>query len=161
MSLASATRRAVDDQPFLRDCLRAGICNYAAAARFVDVDGDPDAVATALRRYAEELPPFENDDRSARVRMHRGVEPTDSPADALLWVGDASYDVGSGSQTILVATGGVDANALGYVLRRFAVEEIVVHAAGVANETLVVVVDDADGPSALRLLERALETVPR
>ena len=59
MSLASETRDAVRARPFLYDALRAGVVNYTAAARELDVDGEVDAVATALRRFAEELAEYD------------------------------------------------------------------------------------------------------
>ncbi|MFT4958602.1 MAG: hypothetical protein ACI9EZ_001934, partial [Halobacteriales archaeon] len=55
MSLAERTREAARARPFLVEGLRAKVVNYTAAARFLDVDGEVDAVATALRRYGEGL----------------------------------------------------------------------------------------------------------
>jgi hypothetical protein len=55
MSLASETRDAVRARPFLHDALAAGVVNYAAAARALDIGGDVDAITAALRRFAEEL----------------------------------------------------------------------------------------------------------
>jgi len=43
MSVAERTRAAVREEPFLHDALRAGVVNYRAAARYLDV-GDEDAV---------------------------------------------------------------------------------------------------------------------
>ncbi len=85
MSLAAETRRAVDRRPFLRTALRAGVVNYTAAARFLAVDGETDAIATALRRYADELPAYETESRAARVRMERGIGPLETAADGATW----------------------------------------------------------------------------
>jgi hypothetical protein len=84
MSVAADTREAVRDRPFLRAALRAGVVNYAAAADFLDVDADREAVAAALRRYAADLPDYGTDDRDVTVRMRRGVR----------LVGDGSDDAG-------------------------------------------------------------------
>ena len=47
-SLAARTREAVRNEPFLHDALRAGVLNYTAVARYLEVDGEHDAIATAL-----------------------------------------------------------------------------------------------------------------
>ncbi|MFB6121043.1 MAG: hypothetical protein ABEJ68_08020 [Halobacteriaceae archaeon] len=158
MTLAERTRDAARAHPFLLAALRAGVCNYAAAARFLDVAGDPDAVATALRRFAEELPDRETDVRDARVRMKRGVGTGD--ADPLLAVGGVELAADAGDETAVIATGDVDAAALSAVLDRLAVAEVSVSAAGVAGGTLLVVVGERDGASALRAVESALDAVP-
>ncbi|AGB37513.1 DUF7523 family protein [Natronococcus occultus] len=164
MSLASETRRAVDENPFLVAALRAGIVNYTAAARYLDVDGETDAVATAIRRYAEELPAYETTDRDVRVRMERGITP--APIDgtkhetALLAVGGTSFRSDGGELTAIAATGEIDATALGTALGRLGNAEIEVIAAGVGEGTAMVVVDDRDGVDALRTVEAAFEAVP-
>lgn len=159
MSLAANTRRAAADHPFLLAALRAGVLNYTAAARFLAIDGEIDAVATALRRYAEELPDYETTEREARVTMQSGVGPVDDPADALLVVGGTAIGAGS-DRTAILAAGEVDAAALATVLETLSIEEIEVTAAGVGEETLVVVVDRLEGANALRAIEDALERVP-
>ena len=71
MSVAAATREAVRDRPALYDALRAGVVNYTAAADTLDVDGDREAIATALRRFAAELAgDAGSTDRSITVRLH-------------------------------------------------------------------------------------------
>ncbi|EMA45807.1 DUF7523 family protein [Halococcus saccharolyticus] len=167
MSLAADTRTAVRQVPFVHHALRAGIVNYTAAARFLDV-GETDAVTAALRRYAEDLPEYETAPREARVTMRSGlgVESEDEARsgaadeqDVLLAVGGAEL-VDGGSLTGVLATGAVDARALATVLDRLAVEEIGVAAAGVAGDTLLVTVERRDGPDAVRLVEDALSAVP-
>ncbi|MFC7137407.1 hypothetical protein ACFQRB_15140 [Halobaculum litoreum] len=79
MTVAEETRAAVRERPFLYDALRAGVVNYAAAAATLDIDADPDAVATALRRHAAEIdarPPATGD---ARVTMERRVGAVGGP----------------------------------------------------------------------------------
>ena len=164
MSLAEATREAARRRPFLLGALRAGVVNYTAAARYLsdEVDGDPESVATALRRFAESLPDCETDDRRARVSMRSGlgeVDP-DGDEDALLVVGDAGLAPGAGSLTGVVASGEVDAPALVHALGRLDAAEVSVRAAGVANGTLVVAVERHDGPDAVRIVEDALDAVP-
>ncbi|OYR76268.1 hypothetical protein DJ71_18170, partial [Halorubrum sp. E3] len=77
MSLAAETREAVRAHPFVRDALRAGLVNHSAAATWLaeraDLDGDPDAIAAALRRFREDLPAYETESRTASVTMRSGV----------------------------------------------------------------------------------------
>ncbi len=160
MSLAERTRRAVDKRPFLVDALRAGVCNYTATARFLDVEGDEDAVATALRRYADDLPPMEAQSRDARVTMESGLGPTDDPADAVLVAGGVALAPGGGSLTGVLATGDVDPTALAAVLRRLASAGVPVEAAATAGDALVVAVPRRAGADAVRTVEAALEAVP-
>ncbi|MFC4356626.1 hypothetical protein ACFO0N_01545 [Halobium salinum] len=186
MSLASETRRAVRERPFLLAGLRAGVVNFTAAADFLDLDGDREAVATALRRYAEELPGYDDESRAARVTMQSGVavvaEGGDGPggsrrnaahadgaagdpheADPLLAVGGAGLVSDGGSATAVVATGSpeaVDAAALGAVLSRLETAGVGVDAAAACGGTLLVVVDRREGATALRTVEAALDAVP-
>lgn len=164
MTVAQRAREAARARPFLHTALRAGVVNYTAAARFLDV-GDEEAVAAALRRYAEDLPAYDpGGDRRARVEMHSGLGPAE-PAEALLVVGDAAVGPGAGSLTAVLAAGEVGPAALGDVLARLRVEGVGVRAAGAAagesgedgeDGHLAVVVGRRDGPDALRLVEDAL-----
>jgi len=161
MTLAERTREAVAAEPFLHAALRAGVVNYAAAARYLDVGADDrDAVVAALRRYAADLPARETVATDAPVSMQSGLGPADGDDDALLTVGDTSLAPGAGSLTAIVATGPVDADALRHVLGRLATADVVPTAAGVGTETLIVVVERRDGADALRVVEDALEAVP-
>ena len=155
MSLAPATRDAVRERPFLFDGLRAGVVNYTAAARLLDVEGETDAVATALRRFAGELPEGPSHESEARVSMRSGLGRVDD-GDALLTVGDTHIGDGAGSLTGIVASGDVSAAALGDVLGRLRAADIAVEAAGVDDETLVVVVQRRAGPDVLRVVEGAV-----
>jgi hypothetical protein len=154
MSLAAETREAVRREPFLYDALRAGVLNYTAAARYLDL-GEEEAVAAALRRYRDDLPAPDDRDRNARVTMRSGLGPTDDPADALLVVGDAALAPTSGDLTGIQATDG-DPAALGHVLRRLAVEDVDVTAAGATEGTLLVVVPRRAGANTVRTVEDAL-----
>ena len=159
MSLAAETREAVRARPFLLEGLRAGVVNYAAAARALDVADDTEAVATALRRFAERLPERDVGERRARVTMHGGL--SEDVEEPLLAVGDVGIGEGDdGSLTGVLATGDVDPAALAHALGVLAANGVAVRAAGVAGESLVVVVERRDGPSALRAVETALEAVP-
>ncbi|MFA9415662.1 hypothetical protein [Natrinema sp. HArc-T2] len=162
MSLAAETRRAVDRRPFLRTALRAGVVNYTAAARSLAVDGETDAIATALRRYADELPAHETDSRDVRVRMESGIGPLEGAtddADALVTVGGQAFGPVGSDRTAIVAAGDVDAVALATVLARLTVEELSPTAAGVAGDAMVIVVERREGANALRAVEDALERV--
>lgn len=160
MSLAADTRAAVRAEPFMLAALRAGVVNYRAAADHLALDGDPEAVATALRRFADDLPDHETRTRRAQVVMQSGLTRDPDPGDALLAVGDVGFGDGDGSYTALTATGDVDAAALAHCLERLDTGDVGVAAAGVGEGALVVVVDRRDGPNALRVLEDALESVP-
>jgi hypothetical protein len=186
MSVAADTREAVRDRPFLRAALRAGVVNYAAAADFLDVDADREAVAAALRRYAADLPDYGTDDRDVTVRMRRGVRlvgdgsddaggaddaaaeaddaggEDDPPTDAepVVRANDQVVVSDGGQLTAVVARGEVDAAALHGVLGRLDAADVYVDAAGVAGGELVVVVTSRDGAAALRVVEEALDAVP-
>ncbi|SIR84091.1 DUF7523 family protein [Natronorubrum thiooxidans] len=161
MSLAAETRRIADSQPFLVTALRAGVVNYTAAARFLEVEGETDAVATALRRYAEALPAYETESRDVRVTMKSGIGPVETGADALVAIGGSGFGPNGGDQTALLATGGVDTAALAETLQRLALEDISPLAAAVADGSMVFIVDRLEGANALRTVENALDGVAR
>lgn len=158
MSLAADTREAARACPFLVEALRAGVVNYAATARWLDVAEDTEAVATALRRFAEALPARTTAARRARVTMHGVIEA--GADDPLLRVGDVRLGEGDGSLTAVVATGDVDDSGLSAVLSVLLVNGIEPVAAGMAGDTLVVVVERRAGPAALQHVEAALSAVP-
>jgi hypothetical protein len=162
MSTAEATREAIRRQPFLLHALRAGVLNYTAAASFLAVEGDDDAVATALRRFAEELPAYETASRDARVTMQSGVglqESDETGSDPLLRAG-GTVVTGGGSSTAVLATGAVEPRDVGTVCARFDAERIDLQAAAVAGESLVVVVGRRDGPTAVQTLEDVMAELP-
>jgi len=172
MSLAAETREAARSRPFVLDALRAGVLNHSAAAAWLadevglgdDGDADTDAIATALRRFREELSEYATAGPEASVSMRSGVGAVESPEDdsapdPLLRVGGTAV-VSEGRDTAILATGAVDAAALAAVLRRLAAADVAVEAAGVAGETLVVVVGRRDGATAVRVVEDALAAVP-
>jgi hypothetical protein len=169
MSLAAETRAAVRARPWLLRALRAGVVNYAAAAASLDVDGEREAIATALRRFEADLSPTAADTRDVTVRMRSGVglvteeKGTDdgtAEADPLLSVVGGDVAPTGGALTAITAAGDVDPRALAAVVERLAAENVVVDAAGVAGEDLVVVVPRSDGANALRTVEDALTAVP-
>jgi hypothetical protein len=151
-SLAATTRSAVDARPFIRDGLRAGVVNFAAAARYLDVDGGEEAVATALRRYADELPPLEDRDGGLRVTMQSGVGTGD---DALLTVGEESFGSDGGSLTAIQAVGDVDAHLLGTIATRLAGADVDPAGVGMTDAALVVLVDRRDASTVLTIVEDA------
>ncbi|MFO7832929.1 MAG: hypothetical protein R6V31_02455 [Halohasta sp.] len=168
MSLAAATREAVRDRPALYEALAAGVVNYTAAADALDVDGDREAIATALRRFAADLDPPDTEARSITVRLHSDPE----TVEALLSVDGAtaggSAETGDGraaetpaidDPTAVAVTGAVDARLLAAVLDRLRIAEVPVGGAGVVGESLVVVVPRREGSTALRLIESTAEAV--
>jgi len=159
MTLAADTREAVRSHPFLHDALRAGVVNYSAAARFLDVDGETDAVVAALRRYAEDLLDYERPGSGPPVSMRSGLGAVDAgtdAAEALVVVGDTALAPDAGSLTAIVATGEVDASDLRVALGRLETADVAVEAAAVGGDALLVVVGRRDGPDALRAVEDAL-----
>ena len=184
MSLAADTREAAKARPFVLEALRAGVLNHSAAAAWLadeadlgDGDADADAIATALRRFREELPAYATAERTASVSMRSGVGVVGGNADhasgggrsddaentetddSILRVGGAAV-VSEGRETAILATGEVDAGALAAVLRRLTAAGVAVAAAGVAGDALVVVVERRDGATAVRVTEDALTAVP-
>ena len=176
MSLAADTREAVRSRPFVLDALRAGVLNHSAAAAWLtdeaDIggDADADAIAAALRRFREALPAYATAERAASVSMRSGVGIAENAAerpghgasdggDPLLRVGGVAV-VPEGRDTAVVATGDVDAAALGAVLRRLDAVDVDIRAAGVAGDALVVVVGRRDGATAVRTVEDSLAAVP-
>lgn len=159
-SLAERTREAVRAHPFLFDGLRAGVLNYTATARFLDVDGDDDAVATALRRYAEDLDSYRRESADAQVTMQRRVGISDAPdPDVLLTLGDVGVEP-DGPYTAISASGDVPAGALGAVCHRLRANGIAVRAAAGVDGRLTVVVDNDAAVDALRRIEDAVDALP-
>lgn len=161
-SLAERTRAAVREQPYLLATLRAGICNYAAAARYLDVEGEETAVATALRRFADELSPPETVEVDPRITMESGwgevsVDGTESPR---LTVGETAYAPDSGELTAILLEGEFPVEILAHVIQRLVARDISPVGAGRAQQTAVVLVERRRGPTALRIVEDALSAVP-
>lgn len=176
MSLAAETRAAVRRRPVLYDGLRDGIINYTAAAESLDLDGDREAVATALRRFAAELSDDEpastpSSSRSITVRLHSTCESVEVP-NTLLAVdgtgfgqpagkstGDNNSIVDTDGLTALRVTGDVDARLLTEILNRLRIAGIPVAASGLIAEMMVLVVPRRDGPTAVQLVESIAEIV--
>lgn len=155
MTVASDARAAVREHPFLETALRAGVVNYTAAARFLDV-GDEEAVAAALRRYAAELDEYAPSERRASVSMRSGVAPAEEYEEALLTVGTTTFAAAGGEFTAVVAEGDVDATVLEPVLGRLRTASVDVEAAAAADEHLAVVVERRAGADAVRAVEAVL-----
>jgi hypothetical protein len=160
MTLASEARDAVRQRPFLLEALRAGVVNYTAVARYLDV-GEEEAVATALRRFAADLPERAPTERAVRVTMESGLSWVENEEAGLLAVGGTAVTAGDGDLTGVLATGSVDPEALSWVLDRLLAEDVALEAAGVAGEALLVVVPRRAGADAVRVVEDALAGVPR
>ena len=164
MSLAAETREAVRNRPVIFEALRAGVVNYTAAAESLDVDGDREAIATALRRFAADLDSDDatGDERSITVRLHSAIERVDT--DALLAVDGAGLAVSNSASggspaidaddhTAVRVTGDVDAQLLSAVVARLRTAEIPVAAAGSTSEAMVILVPRRAGPTAVQLIE--------
>lgn len=156
MTVAAETRAAVREHPFLHTALRANIVNYTAAARFLGV-GEIDAVAAALRRYAEELDALERTTRRVSVSMRSGIANVeDETAENLLSIGDRTFADDGGDLTAIVAVGEVELADLESVLGRLRTAEIDAIAAAGTDGHVAVVVERRAGPDAVRLVEDAL-----
>ena len=148
MTLAEQARDAARDHPFIHDALEAGVLNYSAAARFLDI-GDEEAVAAALRRYGEELS-YDAGGDDVRVTMETGLGRGEG---GLLTVGETGFVPGEGSLTAILVSGAVSVRLFRRVLGRCETADIEVLGAGYRPETILVVVGHRDGPDALRLVE--------
>ena len=149
MSVAERTRNAVCANPFLHDALAAGVVNYTAAARYLDV-GKEEAVVAALRRYAEGLT-AEQPAAQAQVRVESGLGPNEG--EPLLQVGETGFTPGEGSLTGVLATGSLSLAAFRQLLGRCDTADLTVHAAGFTGDAAIVVVERRDGPETLQLAE--------
>lgn len=154
MTLAAQAREQAREHPFIYEALRAGVLNYSAAARFLDI-GDEETVAAALRRYGEELD-FEPIEGTRRVKMKTGLG-QGADGNALVTVGDTRLSTGEGSLTAILVTGDVSIRLFWRVLSRCEAEGIDIEATGATAETLIVVVGRRDGPNALQLAEAVCE----
>lgn len=160
MTLAAEARAAVRERPFLLEALRAGVVNYTAAARHLDVGGEEEAVATALRRFVDDLPARDPGEREVRVTMESGLGRGEASEDPLLAVGGAAFIPGEGDSTGVLATGDVDPSALAWTLDRLLAASVAIEAAGVVGDALLVVVPRRAGADAVRAVEEALAAVP-
>jgi|TARA_Y100000817_G_scaffold307468_1_gene293978 hypothetical protein len=139
MSLAAITRREVRKTPYLYDAIRAGIVNYSAAARMLDLEGQDTAVSVSLQRLNKELPPLE----MARI--------------------DANITISSdeiNQQVKIVVEGPVDAKILSHFILVCHMNEIQIIEASISMGEIQIVVEWKEGPNALRIIERALESIP-
>ena len=138
MSLAAITRRAVRKTPYLYDALRAGIVNYSAAARMLNLEGQDAAISVSLQRLSKELPPLEVASIDANITI--------------------SSDE-TKQRAKIVIEGPVDAKALSHLILVCHMNEIRIIEASVVMGEIDIVVEWKDGPNSLRLIERALESI--
>ena len=90
--------------------------------------------------------------------MESGLGPSE---DGLLVVSGHGYAPGEGCLTALLANGDVDSRALSFALDRLHAADVEPVAAGVAEGALALLVERRDAADALRVVEDALESVPR
>ena len=159
MTIAEVTREATRRHPWLIEALRAGVVNFAAAARFLDV-GDDEAVAAALRRFADDLPALDVDRPNVRIRMRRDVDRADLAADDLLPATSADGEGEPSSLTALIVRGDVAPGHVAVVLTRLEQAGIHVSAVAAADSRATIAVPRADGARALRMVESTVTTGP-
>jgi len=138
MSLAAITRRAVRKTPYLYDALRAGIVNYSAAARMLNLEGQDAAISVSLQRLSKELPPLEMASIDANITI--------------------SSDE-TKQRAKIVIEGPVDAKALSHLILVCHMNGIRIIEASIVMGEIDIVVEWKDGPNSLRLIERALESI--
>ncbi len=143
MSTAERARRAVRDQPFLFRSLQAGVLNYRAVARYLEV-GDEGTVASALRRYAEELDTPKRSSPSVRVTFHRDA----TAAEAV--------PVESETASAIVVRGDPGVETFVTAIDRLLIEDVTVRGLSYDQERSVIAVSRDDGPAALRLVEESV-----
>lgn len=158
MSLASRARSEVDRYPFLRRGLQAGVINYTAAARFLDIDGDIDAVATALRRYANELDDPRFSDRTVAIRMQSGVDLRTETDDRLLVVDDVGVESDGGPYTAISVSGAIEIDRYRRALAILDAEGIETVASGISDETMVVITPNQQAARAVDVIEAVMQT---
>ena len=155
MSIAERTRNAVDRRPFLVEALRADVVNYTAAARYLDI-GETDAVAAALRRYAEELPADPSTGGDVRLRMITGIGRSTADDDAVLMIGSSAFVPEDGDLTAVVAEGDIRTSHTAAILSRLALDETALEGMAADDERLIIVTDRRAAPSVLRIVEQAV-----
>lgn len=151
MNTAAMAREAMRAHPFLHQALRAGVLNYTAAARYLDLE-DVEAGAAALRRLHADLSAPDRAPGDFRVRIDSTLGPVPA-AEALLTVGDTAVGRGSGVWAGVLAEGAISSAAVGAILQRAAIEGIEPVAVGYDDCHLVLVVERDDGPRAIRIVE--------
>ncbi|WP_415487561.1 hypothetical protein [Candidatus Hikarchaeum yamanae] len=139
MSLAAITRREVRKTPYLYDAIRAGIVNYSAAARMLDLEGQDTAVSVSLQRLNKELPPLEMERIDANITI--------------------SSDE-TNQQVKIMVEGPVDAKILSHLILVCHMNEIRIIEASISRGEIQIVVEWKEGPNSLRIIERALESIP-
>ncbi len=139
MSLAASTRRKVKNTPYLYDALRAGIVNYSAAARMLDLEGEDTAVSVSLQRLSKDLSPLEMSSVDANITIN-------------------SDEVKQ--RVKILIEGSVDAKILSHLILVCHMNEIHVREASMEDKKINIVVGWKDGPNSLRLIEMALLSVP-
>lgn len=174
MSLAAETRAAARAHPWLVTALRADIINYRAAASFLDLEGDIDSVARALRRFGDSLNNFTTVGESdIPIRMHHGVDIVSDTHDMVQNQGEASVDIllRLNNEFIITADGQLSAIIVDTVpdmtisgfttaIERIQMEDINIKAAGTLQDMFIVIVPRRKGASALRSVEAALTVIP-
>jgi hypothetical protein len=137
------------------------LLNATAVATWLDLTGDTAAVAAAVRRYGADLDPLVVDAPSVTVRMRSGIGHGEAADDRVLEVLGSSIGASGDGLTALVCTGEVDPPVLAACIDRLTAGSIIVDAAGMIEQTAVIVVPRRDGPAALRMIEDTLAAVWR
>lgn len=155
MSLAARTREILKLFPCIHEALRVGVINYTAAARYLPITGDNEAVASALRRYSEQLSSETNDSRDVTITMHSEFpsdsdtslpdNPPNSPEDPITW---------------LLISGEIEPWFFGYLLLSCHTNDIAVHDVYALDSLGVIGVPKPAAATALRCIERVCELTP-
>lgn len=151
MSLASQTRETVKNHPCIHEALRAGVINYSAAARFLPIAGDTEAIASALRRYEEQLASPTTQSRDVSISMHSSY-----PSEQAGFSEENPSDIDTETVTWLCVSGNISPAFVGSLLLGCKSHEIPIHAVSANEGTAVICVPRSTGAAALRCIENVL-----
>lgn len=151
MSLASRTRETIQNFPCIHEALRVGVINYSAAARFLPVAGDTEAIASALRRYENHLSGPANQSRDISISMHSSY-----PSEQAGLTEETPYDTDTETVTWLCVSGDISPTVVGSLLLGCKSHDIRVNAVSANEGHAVICVPRSSGTSALRCIESVL-----
>lgn len=142
MSTAAAARRAIRAHPFLLAALRAGVLNYSAAARFLELD-DVEAGAAALRRLGNEETEVGPREPELRIRIERDVPA--ALADSL--------ESDQADLRAIVATGSIASMTVARIVARFDDADVDLLGMTWTPDRLTIAVASSSTATALRCVE--------
>ena len=158
--IAKQTRRALAHHPHVIETLAEGTVNVSATARMLAADleaNETAAIASALRRLADELEPVEQEERP-RIRIDRDISTHSQtiPSQFEAFAFDQAYD----SLAIVSATG-LPLSDHRVALGRLAVRGVSPAATAHVNGTSHIVIEEQMYPAVLESLEAPISPAVR